>query len=214
MSQASASDVIPVVDVARQLGKHKATVFKVMKRLGIAGVKRRSTSLGNQVVVCITQAEAAWIGTELAAFRQAGGSSTEAASPGDGPSSAELGVFYLVQLEPVYDPGRFKIGFAASMSDRLRALRCSAPFAVVVRTWECRRVWERTVIDCVTEGCERLHTEVFRTDSLDCVINRCIRFFAVMPPLMANGGAGVGVDRPVECAEEADEPPRRHGDDA
>ena len=38
--------------------------------------------------------------------------------------SAEVGVFYLIQLEPQFDPGRFKVGFAANISDRLRALRC------------------------------------------------------------------------------------------
>jgi hypothetical protein len=43
--------------------------------------------------------------------------------------SAESGVFYLIQLEPELDPGRFKVGFAASMPvpvhgpTRLRIIR-------------------------------------------------------------------------------------------
>jgi hypothetical protein len=98
-------------------------------------------------------------------------------------SSAEEGVFYVVQLEPELDPGRFKVGFAASMPERLRQLRCSAPFARVVRSWPCRRLWERTAIDCASAGCERLHTEVFRAASLDPIVARCERFFAVMPPV-------------------------------
>jgi hypothetical protein len=92
-------------------------------------------------------------------------------------------VFYLIQLEPDFDPGRFKIGFAASLPERLRHLRCSAPFAAVLKTWPCRRLWEKTAIDCVSAGCERLHTEVFRTASLDEVVGRCDGFFAIMPPV-------------------------------
>jgi hypothetical protein len=100
--------------------------------------------------------------------------------------SAEVGVFYLIQLEPEFDPGRFKVGFAAGMSERLRQLRCSAPFATVVRSWPCRRLWEKTAIESVSAGCERLHTEVFRTGSLDEIIERCERFFAVMPPVQSS----------------------------
>ncbi|NJR52122.1 MAG: hypothetical protein HC780_23645 [Leptolyngbyaceae cyanobacterium CSU_1_3] len=89
----------------------------------------------------------------------------------------------MIQLEPEFDPGRFKVGFAANMSERLRHLRCSAPFAVVMRTWPCRRLWEKTAIESVSDSCERLHTEVFRASSTDEIIVRCERFFAVMPPI-------------------------------
>ena len=97
--------------------------------------------------------------------------------------STEVGVFYVIQLEPEFDPGRFKVGFAAGMSERLRQLRCAAPFIAVARTWPCRRLWEKTAIESVAAGCERLHTEVFRTGSLEEIIGRCERFFAVMPPV-------------------------------
>ena len=100
---------------------------------------------------------------------------------------AEQGVFYLLSLEPKSDPGRFKVGFATSLSERLRQLRCSAPFTTVVATWPCKRLWERTAIDSVGEGCERLHTEVFRTTSLEAVRERCDRFFALMPKIAEPG---------------------------
>jgi hypothetical protein len=51
----------------------------------------------------------------------------------------------------------------------LRQLRCSAPYIQVMKTWPCRRLWEKTAIECVTEGCERLHTEVFRALFLETV---------------------------------------------
>ena len=101
----------------------------------------------------------------------------------DGSDTAisEQGVFYLLQWEPDHDPGRFKVGFATSLPERLRTLKCSAPFIKVLATWPRKNLWEKTAIDCVTQGCERLHTEVFRTESIDNVWQRCERFFELMP---------------------------------
>jgi len=87
----------------------------------------------------------------------------------------------VVQLEPTHDRGRFKVGFTTDIDGRLRHHRCSAPFAQCVRTWPCRRTWERAAIDCVTIGAEQLHTEVFRVDSIHVVIERTDEFFGVMP---------------------------------
>jgi hypothetical protein len=175
-------DLISVIDVARQHGKPKATVFKVLKRLGIEPTKRRSSSNKNQMIACITQEEFRLVSVEMQAMPSRDDSETSEDGEADDFGSIEVGVFYLIQLEPQFDPGRFKVGFAASMSERLRHLRCSAPFATVVRTWPCRRLWEKTAIESVAAGCERLHTEVFRAAALDEIINRCERFFAVMPP--------------------------------
>ena len=93
------------------------------------------------------------------------------------------GVFYVIQLEPDHDPGRFKVGFATSVQDRLRQHKTSAPYSVVLNTWPCKLLWEKTAIDSVTQGCEQLHTEVFRTDNLNQVIERCNQFFSLMPEL-------------------------------
>jgi hypothetical protein len=92
-------------------------------------------------------------------------------------------VFYLLLLEPEHDPGRFKVGFSVNLQERLRTLRRSAPLLKVVRTWPCKMLWEKTGIDCVTEGCEQLHTEVFRTHSIEPILERCEQFFNVMPKL-------------------------------
>lgn len=171
-------DLISVIDVARQHGKRKATVFKVLKRLGITPAKQRSSSSRNQFVACITHDEFRLVAVELQSIVD-----REHEDESDEFVSADIGVFYLIQLEPELDPGRFKVGFATSLLERLRHLRCSAPFAMVVRSWPCRRLWEKTAIDAVSVGCEQLHTEVFRTGSLDEIIERCTRFFAIMPPV-------------------------------
>jgi hypothetical protein len=176
-------DLISVIDVARQHGKRKASVFKVVKRLGITPAKCRSESSKNQLVACITQEEFRLITVELQRVTDRDDAEASDEDRPDDFVSAEVGVSYLIQLEPEFDPGRFNVGFAAGMAERLRQLRCSAPFATVLQTWPCRRLWEKTVIDSVAVGCERLHTEVFRAGSLVEVIGRCERFFAVMPPV-------------------------------
>ena len=51
----------------------------------------------------------------------------------------------------------------------------------MLKTWPCRSLWEKTVIDCVCDGCERLHTEVFRVDSIDKIISKCDAFFSLVP---------------------------------
>ncbi len=38
----------------------------------------------------------------------------------------------------------------------------------------------KTAIDCISQGCKRLHTEVYRTKSLDQVIFRGDQFFNLM----------------------------------
>lgn len=170
-------NLISVIDVANHHGKHKQTVFKVLSRLGIETSKRRNSSNRNQLVSYITQEEFRLVGAELSIAvkrQQPGGEEDDFVS-------AEVGFFYLVQLEPTLDACRFKVGFATNMPERLRALRCSAPYASVVKKWPCRRLWERTAIDCVTTGCEQLHTEVFRGTLLNEVVDRCEQFFSLMP---------------------------------
>jgi hypothetical protein len=95
------------------------------------------------------------------------------------------GVFYLIQLEPEHDPGRFKLGFATNIEERLRSHKTAAPFSKVLKTWPCKLLWEKTAIECASQGCARLHTEVFRTESIDEVQSRCEQFFKLMPEFKA-----------------------------
>lgn len=165
---------ISVIDLAEELGKAKQTVFKVLKRLDIESRKIRGSDNRGQRIAYITYAEAERVKAEINTSYGISANRTENTIP-------ELGVFYVVQLEPDHDPGRFKVGFASNMAERLRAHRCSAPFSIVLKTWPCRSLWEKTVIDCVCDGCERLHTEVFRVDSVEKIISKCDTFFSLMP---------------------------------
>lgn len=105
---------ISVTDLASQLGKQKQTVsYLTAQESRLVAVELRSarsvSRLGDAVVV----------------------------SPEALPD--QHGVFYyLLLLEPEHDPGRFKVGFAISLPERLRTLRCSAPLTKVARLARAR----------------------------------------------------------------------------
>jgi len=178
-------NTISVIDLASQHGMRKQTIFKILKRLGIETRKRLGDSNTNrgQAIAYITNEEARRLADEIQSGRASKGSTHEDYASTSEAILAEQGVFYLLQLEPDHDPERFKVGFATSLPERLRSLRCSAPFTKVLATWPCKRLWEKTAIECVTEGCQRLHTEVFRTQSINAVRAKCERFFELMPKL-------------------------------
>lgn len=176
--------LISVKDFAEQNGLIRQTVFKVLKRLAIEPSKSRGGNQNRgQTISYITQDDARRILEALASNRsiQSGQEGEEAELPEA--ALYDVGVFYLLSLEPEHDPNRFKVGFASNLNERLRQHRCSAPYTQVVKTWPCRRLWEKTAIECVTEGCERLHTEVFRTATLKLVEEKCENFFNLMPKL-------------------------------
>lgn len=173
--------LIAVAELADELGTYRATIFKIVKRLGIQPVKRRDSERGGQQIALVTAAEASAIRESFTSGRRSG----DEASADPVAFAADEGRFYLIQLEPEHDPGRFKVGFTTDLEGRLRHHRCSAPFAHYRKYWPCRRTWERAAIDCVTTGLEQLHTEVFRGPSLDEVLARGERFFSVMPAVGA-----------------------------
>ena len=169
-------NIISVIDAAAQLGTRKQQLFKIIKRLGLPTTKHRNSSHKNQVLSYITQDD-----FDLIVGHMAGGKSEDEENEAVSTFQVDRGVFYLIQLEPEHDPGRFKVGFASNLPERLRTHRCSAPFATVLATWPCLLLWEKTAIDCIRQSCEKIHTEVFRTDDIAKVKARCEQFFALMP---------------------------------
>jgi len=178
-------NVISVKEFAESNGLLRQTVFKILKRLGIEPTKSRGGSENRgQTISYITEHDARSVLEALTSSRNL--QNGQDAEESELPEAAlyDIGVLYLLRLEPEHDPSRFKVGFANNLNERLRQLRCSAPYTQVVKTWPCRRLWEKTAIECVTDGCERLHTEVFRALSFETVEKRCMQFFALMPRLV------------------------------
>ena len=176
--------MISVIDFATENGFRKQSVFRIMKRLEIEskrvqGGKRH----GGQFVAYISKQDANRVLQEILSNNFDVESREDEKSVMIDVSLYDTGVFYLIQLEPEHDPLRIKVGFANNIDERLRQHRCSAPFAQILQIWPCRRLWEKTAIDCVSSDCERLHTEVFRAKSLDCVVTKCNQFFSLMPIL-------------------------------
>lgn len=163
---------ISVIDVARKLGKQKQHIFKVMRRLGIETVKEKSSDARGQKIAYVVPEDFDRIQSYFAGMEDDLSESVQ---------SEMGGVFYLIQLEPEHDPGRFKLGFATNIEERLRSHKTAAPFSRLLKTWPCKLLWEKTAIDCATQECDRLHTEVFRSTSIAEVQSRCDQFFALMP---------------------------------
>ncbi len=170
-------ETISVIDVANNLGKQRAHIFKILGRLGIETVKEKSSSARGQKIAYITSEDYDRVKEYLA------GAEIDSDKPN---SQLEVGgVFYLIQLEPEHDPGRFKLGFATNIEERLRSHKTAAPFSKVLKTWPCKLLWEKTAMECASQGCVRLHTEVFRAESIDEVQSRCEQFFKLMPEFKA-----------------------------
>lgn len=168
-------DLISVIDIANEVGKRKQSVFKILRRLGIETQKLRGPDARGQLSSYISKSDYKLIKEQLE-------SSTDTDQE-NAPGPSENGVFYLIQLEPDHDPNRIKLGFASNLAERLRSHKCSAPFSTVIKSWPCKLLWEKTAIECVTSNCERLHTEVFRANSISEVLEKCESFFALMPNL-------------------------------
>ena len=165
--------LISIGEIATNHGRRRESVHNIVKRLGIDTVKVARANARGQKVSCITMEDYRLLEQHLA-------DSTQKADN----NNAFRGVFYLAQIEPVLDPGRFKVGFTADISERIRNHKTIAPFLEIVKTWPCKPLWERTAIECVTHKCEQIHTEVFRTDDIQKVIERADEFFEIMPRLI------------------------------
>ncbi len=167
------NQTISVVDIAKALGKRRASIFKVIDKFGIETVLEKSKEARGQKIAYISMEDYDRIKNYIA------GSNYE--PYGSSPQPDIGGVFYLIQLEPEHDPGRFKLGFATNIEERLRTHKTAAPFSKVLNTWPCKLLWEKTAIDSISRGCVRIHTEVFRTDSINEINSRCQQFFELMP---------------------------------
>lgn len=176
LAQNMNNETISVIDVAKNFGKRSQSIFKIIGKLGIETVKEKSNGLSRgQAIAYITNDDYARVKEYLAGTIN--NSEVSVTQPDVG------GVFYLIQLEPEHDPGRFKLGFATNIEERLRSHKTAAPFSKVLKTWSCKLLWEKTAIESVSQDCVRLHTEVFRSESIDEVQSRCEQFFKLMPKI-------------------------------
>ena len=167
-------DLKQVSEIARTYGWNRSSVHRIIRRLEIDVVKRRSESARGQVVNWIRGTDVPRLEEAFRRFTKKDPSPVEDTPVG-------YGSFYLIALEPELDPGRFKLGYAADVDERLSSHRTAAPLAQIIKSWPCKIGWEKTAIDCIAQGCERLYTEVFRAREIQEAVSLADRFFSLMP---------------------------------
>ena len=96
--------------------------------------------------------------------------------------NGEIGYFYAVLLIPDLDARRVKLGFASDVNTRLAAHRTASPTATVIKSWSCKRNWERAAMDSATRAeCQLIANEVYQCGSVEQLIRRLDEFFSIMP---------------------------------
>lgn len=161
----------PIRDLANELGVDVSHLRKLGIRLGITFHRGRFSEKHNQVVIGLDQDGA----NRLRAHRESFSAQPEFTTSGDG-------YLYIVQLEPDLIPARHKLGFASNPHDRLTDYRCANPNAIIVKTWPCRRTWEKAAIDALTDSAgTHIGGEVFDLDDVPEVIAKGDSFFSLLP---------------------------------
>ena len=164
-------ELISVTDIAEIEGKRRQSLHKLVRRLGLNVVKKKSDKGRGQLINHISASDYEELKRHINHW----------ANPKADPTVEGSGVFYIIQLDPRLDPRRVKVGFTENLDERLRSHRTTAPYSQIVQKWPCKLLWEKTVIESITQDCERLYTEVFRADSINQLVKMANRFFELMP---------------------------------
>jgi hypothetical protein len=165
--------MIVLNSLAAELGCDTSHFRRYAKRHGVTPHKRRTAESGNQLALYITDVEADFLRERR---KEDGFTASEMLV------DSEVGFFYVIRLVPELDERRIKLGFADNVQVRLAQHRTSAPTAVVVASWPCKRSWERTVMDCLAaKNCTLILNEVFECTNVAELIEQGNRFFALLP---------------------------------
>ena len=174
---------VAVIDLAAKLGIYKQTMYRAIRHLGILPAKIPKKYTHGRVALFITKAQAR---ATLGYLRIRGlltGRATRSRAVDTEMRLGEHGLFYIVLLEPTNDPKRFKLGFCTNIAARLTCIKANAPYARLLVTWPCKRLWERTATEFIAANCQSVNSEVFRTGSFKTLRERGDRFFSLMPKL-------------------------------
>lgn len=170
-------DYILLSDLANEVGMDKSHLRRYAINNDVELLKIRTPQSQNQKTLAVTLSDAEMI-KELR--RKAGFGFGE---NGTGPiiNAGEDGAFYLVLLTPEFSQSRIKLGFAGDLPDRLASHRTVCPTLSVVKTWACKRSWEKVAIECASVGCQRIGAEVFDCADINALISRLDAFFSLLP---------------------------------
>jgi hypothetical protein len=159
--------------LAAELGMDRSHARRYVLRLGVEPQKRRTPDSGGQLTLTVSASEAESIRSRR---------NEQGFLDSSKPVQNEAGFFYIIQLVPELDPKRIKLGFADDVNVRLLQHRTSAPTAVVLKSWPCKRSWEGTVIDALASiGGKLILNEVYEFEDVQSLLNHGEKLFALLP---------------------------------
>jgi len=159
--------------LAAELGMDRSHARRYVLRLGVTPQKRRTPQSGGQLTLTVSADEAEFIKSRR---------NEQGFLDSMKPVQIEAGYFYIIQLVPELDPKRIKLGFAEDINARLLQHRTSAPTAIVLKSWPCKRSWEGTVIDALASvGGKLILNEVYEFGEIESLLNHAELLFALLP---------------------------------
>ena len=168
-------EYVTLVNLAQEFGIDRSHIRKYVLKNGFSPVRIRTPESGGQQTLALTREDA----ESVRALRQQQGFNHYTPTP-----NGTDGFFYIIQVVPELSPNRVKLGFANNAQDRLASHRTSAPTAVLVRAWQCKRPWEACAIASIARiGCKLVANEVYEADSIQNLISRGNEFFKIMPQM-------------------------------
>ncbi len=158
------SNHTPITELAKMLRMDRSHLLRFSKKLGIQPVMIRTRQSRNQPTVAFNKESV----ERIFQARMDEGYSLDAGG-GPTPVDTSTGFFYVLQLVPDLDPHRFKFGFTNNLMARLADHHTTCPDARYLTTFKCRREWETTLTQFITEYLKLkwIGGEVFRGDPKD-----------------------------------------------
>lgn len=91
----------------------------------------------------------------------------------------ENGVFYVIQPIPEYNLNRIKVGFSNNIDTRKLQYSTICPSTNIIKTWQCKRCWEKTIIAQSTSSEQKLGEEIFEVKDLEQFIKKLDFIFSL-----------------------------------
>jgi len=167
------NEYISIKNLSEELGMDRSHARKYIIKMGIVPQKRRTLDSGNQLTLTVTEEEA----NKIKKNRLELGYNFDNRIVNN-----ENGYFYVIQLVPELDPKRIKLGYTNDINDRLNQHKTAAPTAKILKSWQCKRSWESTVMDSLTSNnCKHILNEVFECDDIENLIEHGNKLFLLLP---------------------------------
>lgn len=169
------TEFISIKELAQGMGIDRSHARRYVLKLGIKPGKRRTKDSGSQLTLTVSQEEA----QKIIEHRKLCGFTDDKKIV-----DSESGFFYVIQLVPEFDANRLKLGFANDLNDRLSQHRTAAPTAKILKSWPCKRSWEKTIMDCLSyKICRHILNEVFECKNREELIERGNNLFSILPDI-------------------------------